>query len=77
MRTRHEDTRLQCKWSAGPTLHQLLKSGHQIRALVRDVNRTSPLSSVGGESAGKDGEANFAPIHDSFLSDCSSKEFVG
>ena len=31
------------------TVHQLLKSGHQVRALVRDTNRASPLAAAGAE----------------------------
>jgi hypothetical protein len=32
-----------------PTVQELLKSGHQVRALVRDGNRASALAAAGAE----------------------------
>ena len=37
-----------------PIVNQLLKSGHQVRALVRDVNRAAPFAAAGAEIAAAD-----------------------
>jgi uncharacterized protein YbjT (DUF2867 family) len=47
---------------------QLLKSGHQVRALVRDTNRASPLAAAGAEivfaDLDSDDPANLERAHD-------------
>jgi len=37
-----------------PIVHQLLKSGHQVRALVRDLRRADPLTAAGAEVVAAD-----------------------
>lgn len=37
-----------------PIVHQLLRSGHQVRALVRNISRTAPLAAVGAEIVAAD-----------------------
>jgi uncharacterized protein YbjT (DUF2867 family) len=37
-----------------PIVHELLKSGHHVRALVREVNRAAPLAAAGAEIAAAD-----------------------
>ena len=45
-----ENACLLCERPAGTIRRQhLLKSGHQVRALVRDTNRAAPLAAAGAE----------------------------